>query len=255
MSGNTGCPASLYFYPRAPGGARLEYREPIGTAVLISIRVPREGHDCPRAMLKAEEINFYPRAPGGARRRGCRGWFSGWNFYPRAPGGARPMAEQWGGLETTFLSACPGRGTTLRPRGETVWVVISIHVPREGHDASGSAISSVGIQFLSTCPVRGTTAPFLKFPPQSWNFYPRAPRGARLDSQKPKSVRKPFLPTCPARGTTSPTTRPSPRLDVFLPTCPARGTTSLRGIIVSVFIFLPTCPGRGTTRRRPRPGM
>ena len=79
-----------------------------------------------------------------------------------------------------FLSTCPVRGTTvlrgkLRPE-----INISIHVPREGHDAAGQADRAgddqisihvpreghdnyvpqdkLGDQkFLSTCPVRGTT--------------------------------------------------------------------------------------------------
>ena len=80
-----------------------------------------------------------------------------------------------------FLSACPVRGTTNQFVGVAGREVISIRVPREGHDCCSHVISSLmrGISirvpreghdsvtvtasgpdtaFLSACPVRGTTS-------------------------------------------------------------------------------------------------
>ena len=53
----------------------------------------------------------------------------------------------------------PREGHDAKP---VAWVfgvaVISIHVPREGHDLVLVALGVIRFPFLSTCPVRGTTA-------------------------------------------------------------------------------------------------
>ena len=59
--------------------------------------------------------------------------------------------------------------------------IISIHVPREGHDSIVSGHSLPRAVFLSTCPVRGTT----------------------LIPAEQFSVEQVFLSTCPVRGTTT----------------------------------------------------
>ena len=128
---------NTYFYPRAPGGAR-----------------PGAGSSClPRLR------HFYPRAPGGARPPPpARAAALPGYFYPRAPGGARLPLTEYAKRHGKFLSTCPGRGTTRRwwtewpcaatflstcpGRGTTITpgqsfsglALISIHVPREGHD-------------------------------------------------------------------------------------------------------------------------
>ena len=55
-----------------------------------------------------------------------------------------------------FQSTCPARGTTENDFIVVIGVLISIHVPREGHDQSSTG--------NSLC---------------CWDFNPRAPRGAR----------------------------------------------------------------------------
>ena len=57
--------------------------------------------------------------------------------------------------------------------------MISIHVPREGHDVKGSGLDPADVLFQSTCPARGTT--------QSADI-----RAGKFE----------FQSTCPARGTT-----------------------------------------------------
>ncbi len=171
-----------YFNPRAPRGAR--HRGCISKRVSqgISIHVPREGHDA-RSVYKHVVVVQY--------------------FNPRAPRGARLYSASLYVLRATFQSTCPARGTTLIPaspmcflphfnpraprgarrvlcRGRGLYEVISIHVPREGHDCHGIRGRrnplSISIHvpreghdvyfvgdvdftrlFQSTCPARGTT--------------------------------------------------------------------------------------------------
>ena len=213
--------------------------------------MPREGHDC----------NI--RCPPAWRR--C-------HFYPRAPGGARPLFGTTAPATCTFLSTCPGRGTTAASRGGLVAsghfyprapggarqyvympnkreFYISIHVPREGHDYLLQLLCGKHSgKFLSTCPGRGTTM-------------------LRKFSGMIISV---FLSTCPGRGTTSVTVTASGPDTAFLSTCPGRGTTGRRRTgheaadnfyprapggarqplsewTLGEVQFLSTCPGRGTT--------
>ena len=81
--------------------------------------------------------------------------------------------------------------------------IISIHVPREGHDRTMTTIFRLAKQFQSTCPARGTTGTAY---PVLWtgsmNFNPRAPRGARRLVSPPPISTLGFQSTCPARGTT-----------------------------------------------------
>ena len=49
------------------------------------------------------------------------------------------------------------RGTTSCDTYTFQLLGISIHVPREGHDAIIQAAMALRFAFLSTCPVRGTT--------------------------------------------------------------------------------------------------
>ena len=156
---NALCRLCRNFYPRAPGGARLDPEcEPDSTGrflstcpgrgttsfwvegltnVNISIHVPREGHDPTERYLQPNARYFYPRAPGGARRLpAAENGVQIEYFYPRAPGGARLGDFYISDLTCSFLSTCPGRGTTgLEPGGQA----------------------------------------FLQY------FYPRAPGGARLE--------------------------------------------------------------------------
>ena len=259
-----------YFNPRAPRGARptgcsaklatLTFQSTCparGTTATknvpsalskISIHVPREGHDgltpwwltagavfqstCPArgtTSVVAECAfmctNFNPRAPRGARLCVGRADADGGNFNPRAPRGARPFD-----IETTNIAG-----------------IISIHVPREGHDFA--ALHAVIADL---------------------NFNPRAPRGARPGAVSRNAVSQgisihvpreghdwhffsryyvggQFQSTCPARGTTYVMGLSSFRTFIFQSTCPARGTTEMFSIEHLIKIFQSTCPARGTT--------
>ena len=174
-------PRNAYFNPRAPRGARLSisaYSSRVGSFqstcpargttpccagfkffFRISIHVPREGHDPNLAAWAASYAQFQSTCP--AR-------------------GTTTSTRLQGAYTRQFQSTCPARGTTghlrrgfLRldnfnpraPRGarrayeaaHAAKFGISIHVPREGHDARGIYYTRYIQEFQSTCPARGTT--------------------------------------------------------------------------------------------------
>ena len=133
---NHGASGKAYFNPRAPRGARPRYSERWSLASGISIHVPREGHD---PLFKGDLI--------------C-GTIS--IHVPREGHDDAERAKVFG--NRSFQSTCPARGTTLvlsvsllldvhfnprAPRGARRLIgehrnkelIISIHVPREGHDS------------------------------------------------------------------------------------------------------------------------
>ena len=176
-------------------------------AKIISIHVPREGHDLgaynglvrkdgfqstcpargttnPTAEAIQRMLNFNPRAPRGARRGTSGRAMIYTNFNPRAPRGARQSILD------------------LRPSAKS----ISIHVPREGHDDDYRAIMQADAISIHV-PREGHDYRWKNLPCSLSNFNPRAPRGARLSLEKSTLLAVEFQSTCPARGTTLQTDR------------------------------------------------
>ena len=145
---------------------------------------------------------FQSTCPARGTTKVRYGLFHGFcNFNPRAPRGARRGIRNAEAERREFQSTCPARGTTTEPTARIVSSVISIHVPREGHDFIAIGIISRPIKFQSTCPARGTTRLVcldlrrfyisIHVPREGHdnritsnrfrvnNFNPRAPRGAR----------------------------------------------------------------------------
>ena len=179
-----------------------------GGVVMISIHVPREGHDYGIRVHFSNLCNFNPRAPRGARliRRNTK--IVGKNFNPRAPRGAR-LGKILAKRRAKYFNPRAPRGA--RPFVPSNLVAftgnISIHVPREGHDACRQETSWSSPRFQSTCPARGTTATLIA-----------------------SVVAFLFQSTCPARGTTSVCAIAS-RSSPFQSTCPARGTTAAINVL------------------------
>ena len=165
------------------------------------------------------------------------------NFNPRAPRGARPLVNLLNlSPENIFQSTCPARGTTYYGGCENVDVIISIHVPREGHDGLARGIAELVRLFQSTCPARGTTTRRGRRGHTAAHFNPRAPRGARRPrfssavATAEISIHVPreghdqtellsyatteFQSTCPARGTTFCSSSVSCRRSYFNPRAP-----------------------------------
>ena len=148
-----------HFNPRAPRGARPEYRYSPNRVAGISIHVPREGHDAPRRANAAKTVLIsihVPREGHDALSYDCV--WSAFDFNPRAPRGARLLIIiTSSGYRINFNPRAP-RGARLRKGLPFLFLFpISIHVPREGHDYDASKISPHNNKFQSTCPARGTT--------------------------------------------------------------------------------------------------
>ena len=172
--------AQGHFNPRAPRGARQQYSPVLPGLYLISIHVPREGHDGLVSPPPTSTLGFQSTCPARGttytdvnskgnevisihvpREGHDQLLFSQLNrppyFNPRAPRGARLHAGK--------------RHVKL--------VAISIHVPREGHDRLIFLPTAAVLRFQSTCPARGTTASQRQSYDNAAYFNPRAPRGAR----------------------------------------------------------------------------
>ena len=164
--------------------------------------MPREGHDAANSTTFASSSVFQSTCPArGTTSSDKPPWVPTAHFNPRAPRGARRLIAYLQIIERAFQSTCPARGTTssfcailpcLRfqstcpARGTTlpgkmpyVARIISIHVPREGHDGRPHLYHLRTGIFQSTCPARGTTVVFCR----------------TLEIVQ-------FQSTCPARGTT-----------------------------------------------------
>ena len=213
--------------------------------------MPREGHDRGCRLDYAREWAFQSTCParGTTVLRNTLA-SAATDFNPRAPRGARRIRRHDAGSVVLFQSTCPARGTTLYAVQESRKLIISIHVPREGHDRlylyADARYQTISIHvpreghdrpqmlptaqrllFQSTCPARGTT------------------------SSNPQTVNSIiFQSTCPARGTTKTATAGACTPKPFQSTCPARGTTMMMVTLSSVgSTFQSTCPARGTTQR------
>ena len=215
---------------------------------LISIHVPREGHDGSRQLARRKQSAFQSTCPA----RGTTG-----DIYAR-------------GYWARFQSTCPARGTTkfsqisapilaisihvpreghddIGKRNAPAAALISIHVPREGHDGAGAAGSGARTAFQSTCPARGTTdidgelvavdAISIHVPREGHDGSTSTPLGAT----------SPFQSTCPARGTTAGKCVCCHDGRDFNPRAPRGARQTLRGPLPSRAPFQSTCPARGTT--------
>ena len=197
--------------------------------LLISIHVPREGHDTARLWqgLRGTKISIHVPREGHDFVRWARTVLTG---------GISIHVPREGHDEEVLP------GTRRRH--------ISIHVPREGHDARGCRQLTSEEKFQSTCPARGTTRRQRKPRPRPSNFNPRAPRGARLRQHRAQDKRgADFNPRAP-RGARLQRDFNDLLVALFQSTCPARGTTGRRRTPARRQRFQSTCPARGTTRQR-----
>ena len=169
-----------------------------------------------------------------------------------------------------FLSTYPVRGTTYKYIYIYRYIIISIHVPRAGYDASWETKLKRGLYFYprTPCGVRPINRRRLElwradFYPRtpcgvrpetparaSWetNFYPRTPCGVRQVVKYVWRLPLKFLSTYPVRGTTLDDEALLPVYQ-FLSTYPVRGTTPVCVLPLRPLLFLSTYPVRGTTLR------
>ena len=148
----------------------------------ISIHVPREGHDRGGICLKCQGRGISIHVPREGHDPHPQRLLPVKNhFNPRAPRGARLYLSKSVAYRKLFQSTCPARGTTGRGR---LWRAdrksISIHVPREGHDVSVSALLLRPVIISIHVPREGHDARRGRDVPGAQPYFnPRAPRGAR----------------------------------------------------------------------------
>ena len=171
----------MNFNPRAPRGARRPDIASSRDDAVFQSTCPARGttHIIPLKTTTAK--NFNPRAPRGARPRAsgfrlalynafqstcpARGTTSslqkfcpGFTYFnPRAPRGARHGDSCHDRCRRISIHV-PREGHDADKLGKLVDAAISIHVPREGHDTQSCTFWPNCAGFQSTCPARGTTA-------------------------------------------------------------------------------------------------
>ena len=133
--------------------------------------------------------NFNPRSPHGERlfQNVLVNNFT--RFQSTLPArGATTSSLNW---QTTgqFQSTLPARGATERHCAQVRGLLISIHAPRTGSDASAQASMTVSARFQSTLPARGATGVRLFRCAKSLHFNPRSPHGERLYEPENKEER------------------------------------------------------------------
>ena len=149
-------------------------------AYVISIHALREEGDQVQVPQTAGPRDFYPRPPRGGRRRRRPNGAPKSNFYPRPPRGGRLVPLDVQPVHLLFLSTPSARRATPLQAGPVPSPDgISIHALREEGDAQSCFAAS-------SCS----------------NFYPRPPRGGRLNLSEYVDESWQFLSTPSARRAT-----------------------------------------------------
>ena len=208
------------FYPRSPRGERLVSSPftlttdiflstlPARGATLcsescllltdISIHAPREGSDPPFSSPTTITLHFYPRSPRGERRYMRKiSIVNRNNFYPRSPRGERQPNGDAVSSTLRFLSTLPARGATAQGLTLETWPKISIHAPREGSDRRLVLCVPHPFEISIHAPREGSDCNQRQPDRADRDFYPRSPRGERLEQRKKDSIERHFYPRSP----------------------------------------------------------
>ena len=175
----TKLPAAKDFNPRAPRGARpFNQSAELNVLYIFQSTCPARGTTIPTSIAKVTTL-FQSTCPArGTTPRPPIHRIKGTDFNPRAPRGARLGSAPRGYCSFEFQSTCPARGTTCcKPPGARN-CTISIHVPREGHDADFMLLApddNISIHV----PREGHDLMRRHIRTRVHYFNPRAPRGAR----------------------------------------------------------------------------
>ena len=214
-----------YFYPRPPRGGRRggilwgRFAGKISIHALreegdgaapdqdqdrqaISIHALREEGDRSWPMKRSLLSNFYPRPPRGGRPLNVSLLEIVVNFYPRPPRGGRRLPSAAVTVPSSFLSTPSARRATGRLQ-----------------------TNNYQDKFLSTPSARRATRILNSVPPRRGYFYPRPPRGGRLDAPILAAPVPIFLSTPSARRATVLLYVASTSGNVFLSTPSARRAT------------------------------
>ena len=226
----------------------------------------------PASITTAGENNFYPRPPRGGRlpQQAHTGAGMG-DFYPRPPrGGRHRRCHRMSLHKTISIHALREEGDVSATSGEQTRS-ISIHALREEGDASlpeGLLRRSISIHALREegdicCQQHSAHRPISihalreegDVSAHRWqgiqeHFYPRPPRGGRLNTNIANGFAGVFLSTPSARRATCILSFLMLLYQIFLSTPSARRATPASvGFAVAVFRFLSTHSARRATMR------
>ena len=190
-----------HFYPRPPrGGRQHRQRQTVWKDVFLSTPSARRATFPLVGDVGDHLISIHALREEGDPRL-YRGTADAGDFYPRPPRGGR--LEQQAAM--SYNSA------------------ISIHALREEGDARTRAIMCLTFTFLSTPSARRATTAYQRQTCSDTDFYPRPPRGGRLDVLSLFGVSLRFLSTPSARRATTTTGQMIAVPDNFYPRPPRGG--------------------------------
>ena len=168
------------------------------TSPIISIHAPREGSDAQTVLFPFLEgvISIHaPREGSDPTGSKIRPWRPAFLSTLPARGATSTCEASTGSL--IFLSTLPARGATANA-GKTAantYEFLSTLPARGATKELGKFDEEA--QFLSTLPARGATSIIQMAPRPHSNFYPRSPRGERLNQLKRNSSHFNFYPRSP----------------------------------------------------------
>ncbi len=175
-------PKSAHYHPISIHAPRAGSDAPLRIAPgshSISIHAPRAGSDACWRPGHSSATNFNPRSPCGERRRSPPTRAIRSIFQSTLPvRGATPWSPQRSAFRR-FQSTLPVRGATLTDVNDALNLIISIHAPRAGSDASAAARREAVLISIHA-PRAGSDACNLLFrQPIHHHFNPRSPCGER----------------------------------------------------------------------------
>ena len=202
---------------RLPGG--------LGRVPDISIHALREEGDKAGEPVTIPINDFYPRPPRGGRPFALASHILVTDFYPRPPRGGRPVA----------LPNEPGNR------------FISIHALREEGDVKGWLRATEVTRFLSTPSARRATARSALSAQVVRDFYPRPPRGGRLQRVIDCVQLFQFLSTPSARRATAARDRLRPAFPISIHALREEGDVDRQSVASQILRFLSTPSARRAT--------
>ena len=214
---------TLNFYPRPPRGGRPGCGGELAVNVNISIHALREeGDDCGTQGLRWIAISIHALREEGDGRRYFMGLFNFLflstpsarratfptskptrkqsYFYPRPPRGGRPTPSKTGRRGGDFYPRPPRGGRPLKDDG-LVAIKKFLSTPSARRATVGEVpFTYLVLEFLSTPSARRATGAIHGGETFQWNFYPRPPRGGRLETVKTTITGCYFYPRPPRGG-------------------------------------------------------
>ena len=241
-------PGLRYFYPRPPRGGRQSCPHSRLQRLGISIHALREEGD-----LHPGDVDWPPVISIHALREegdiSSSAVFSAMGVFLSTPS-ARRATPEWRGMLRSGCNFYPRPPRGGRRRG--VWLFstcphISIHALREEGDVCAIYDISELISFLSTPSARRATCCGPRGGDSGCYFYPRPPRGGRLNTYEQRLAATGFLSTPSARRATATATSLGYSVEISIHALREEGDCTAQMIDPELVQFLSTPSARRAT--------